>query len=99
MLGEKDLPNVKEIRKMSRESEGSYKTAVNNIIIGIKEATEKGRYEYTYRTKLPKTFSARFKKWLNGLGYKVEFRNFEKSGDKNSLGWDIELMEVFIEWH
>tara|TARA_R100000951_G_scaffold97128_1_gene86691 strand:+ start:966 stop:1265 length:300 start_codon:yes stop_codon:yes gene_type:complete len=99
MLEEKDLPNVQEIRKMSRESEGSYKTAVNNIIIGIKEATEKGRYEYTYRTKLPITFSERLTKWLNGLGYKVEFRKFEETGDKNSLGWNIKLMEVFIKWH
>ena len=84
---------------MSKESEGAYESAVNNIIIGIKETTETGRYEYTYWNKLPKYFSTRLTKWLNGLGYKVEFRDFEKTGDKNSLGWGIELMEVFIKWH
>lgn len=99
MLKEKDLPNVQEIHKMSKESKGAYESAVNNIIIGIKEITETGRYEYTYWNKLPKSFSSRLTKWLNGLGYKVEFRKFEKTGDKNSLGWDIELMEVLIKWY
>jgi predicted transcriptional regulator len=99
MLKEKDLPSVQEIRKMSKESDGAYETAVNNIIIGIKETTETGRYEYIYWNKLPKSFSTRLSKWLTGLGYEVQFRDFEKSGDKNSLGWDIELMEVFIRWH
>ena len=98
-LKEEDLPSVQEIRKMSKESEGAYESAVNNIIIGIKEATETGRYEYTYSIKLPKCFSVRLTKWLEGSGYTVEFRKFEMSEDKNSLGWGIELMEVFIKWH
>tara|TARA_R110000772_G_scaffold268686_1_gene397425 strand:+ start:489 stop:788 length:300 start_codon:yes stop_codon:yes gene_type:complete len=99
MLKEKDLPSAQEINKMSKESDGAYESAVNNIIIGIKETTETGHYEYTYWQKLPKSFSSRLTKWLNGLGYEVGFRSFEKNGDKNSLGWDIELMKVFIRWH
>lgn len=99
MLKEKDLPNAQEVYKMSKESDGAFQSAVNNIIIGIKETTETGRYEYTYWNKLPKSFSKRLYKWLTELGYKVEFRDAQKSGDKNSLGWNIELVEVFIKWH
>ena len=99
MLKEKDLPSAEGVHKMSKESDGAYASAVNNIIIGIKETTETGCYEYTYWNKLPKSFSTRLTEWLSGLGYKVEFRSYGKSGDKNSLGRDIELMEVSMNWH
>lgn len=99
MLEEKDLPSVEEIYKMSKESEGAYASAVNNIIIGIKETAETGSHEYTYWNKIPKSFSHRLHKWLTELGYEVQFSEFERTEDKNSLGWNIELMEVSIKWH
>jgi hypothetical protein len=98
MLKEEDLPSVKETHKMSKESEGAYESAVNNIIIGIIKTTETGIFEYTYWDKLPVSFYGRLTQWLEGSGYEVEFRDLEKSGDKGSLGWDIQLTELFIKW-
>ena len=98
MLKEQDLPNAKEIYKKSKESYGAYEVEVNNIIIGIKETTEKGRFEYVHSSKIPMSFSSMLTRWLNDLGYKVEFRNIDRTKDKDSLGRDIKLVRLFIKW-
>lgn len=90
MLKEKNLPNAKEINKLSRESQGAYEALVNNIIIGIKKITKEGRYEYTHYKKIPLVFTNKLKKWLNDLGYEVIFRK-DKETDT--------YFNISIKWH
>ena len=88
MYKEQDLLNVREMYKMSEESEASYLVVVHNVIIGINEAVEKGEFYYTHWQELPKVFCGRLNKWLGGLGYGVEFKELKES----------ELIKVYIKW-
>lgn len=97
MLREEDLPSAKEIHRMTIESNSAYESTVNNMIIDIKNATKTGICECHYPYKVPKAFSDRLKKWLNGLGYEVQFSKAEGYGD--TLGSDIQMMKVFIRWY
>ena len=98
MLNEKDLPHVEVVQRMTKESDGAYNAIVNNIIVGIKEATSKGSYEFTYPIKVPVVFKYRLNEWLKNSGYTVKLRAHEKTEDRNSLGWRKEVMEVSISW-
>ena len=97
-MTKKDIPLAKDSYKKSNESDSSLDTAIHNIIIQIKETTYKGSYECTYWNPLPTAFRERIQKIFTNKGYVVGFKNVVKTDEKNSLGRDVEKVEVFIKW-
>ena len=94
----KDIPGASQLYKKSSISKEAFDKLIHNLVIGITEKASKGYYQYTYYLPIPVGFKQRIYGIFINKGYKVEFSKPQKTKDKSPSGWDLEVVEITLDW-